>query len=425
MILTIIIFLVLLSILVLVHEWGHFITARKFGVGAEEFGLGFPPRIFGFQIWRERRLKKIAESENIELKLEATPLVDGSEVIKETIIDEKLEVDESYLVRRFNFIKGSREITEEERKHGTVFSFNLFPIGGFVKIKGENGEDKTDATSFGSKPIFKRIIILSAGVIMNIVLAAVIIIIGLGLGSPQALDENTLPQGAKISNRQIQIMLVGAGSPAEQAGLKPGDAILSIDSKTFTDYSEVQIFVADKAGQKLNYTIKRGSETFTKEITPQLMATTNKAGVGISIAETGVVRYPWYRAIIEGLKLTGLLIWAIIVGLATIIGRLFSGHSVSADVAGPIGIAALTGQMADLGFAYVAQFGALLSLNLAVINFIPFPALDGGRILFLIIEKIKGSPIKQKTEAIIHNLGFLILIGLIVLVTLKDIIKLF
>jgi len=377
MILTIIIFLVLLSILVLAHEWGHFITARKFGVGAEEFGLGFPPRLFGW--YRNMAGKGV-------------------------------------------FFFGNKEITDAKN---TVYSFNLFPIGGFVKIKGENGEDKTDASSFGSKSISKRIIILSAGVMMNIVLAAVIIIVGLGLGLPQALDETALPAGAKISNRQIQIMMVGTGSPAEQAGLKPGDAIASINNQTFSDYSEVQDFVADKAGQKLNYVIKRGSETFTKEITPQLMSETKKAGIGISIAETGIVRYPWYKAIVEGIKLTGLLIWAIIVGLATVIAKLFSGQSVSAEVAGPIGIATLTGQMADLGFAYVAQFAALLSLNLAVINFIPFPALDGGRILFLIIEKIKGSPIKQKTEAIIHNFGFLILIALIVLVTFKDIIKLF
>jgi len=425
MLVTIIIFLVLLSILVLAHEWGHFFTARRFGVGAEEFGLGFPPRVFGWQIWRERKIKKIIESENIKLELDSAPLLDGSEVIKETIIDEKREVDEISWVRRFRFIRGSRELTQEEQEHGTVYSLNLIPIGGFVKIKGENGEDKTDPTSFGNKAIWKRAIILSAGVVMNIILAAVIIILGLGLGLPQALDAGALPQGAVIRDRQIQIMQVLPKSPAEQAGLKSGDTIVSINNQTFSSYSEVQNFVANKSGQSLNYAIKRGQEKIDKVITPKIMSETNKAGIGISIAETGIVRYPWYLAIWEGIKLTGLLLWAIIVGLFTLIVQLFSGKNVSAQVAGPVGIATLTGQMADLGFAYLAQFGALLSLNLAVINFIPFPGLDGSRVLFLIIEKIKGSPVKQRTEALVHNLGLLVLFAIIILVTFKDIIKLF
>lgn len=377
MLVTIIIFLVLLSVLVLVHEFGHFFTARRFGIGASEFGLGFPPRLFGW--YRNTAGKGI-------------------------------------------FFWGNKQITDAKF---TVYSFNLFPIGGFVSIKGENGEDKADPTSFGNKAIYKRAIVLSAGVIMNIILAAVIIILGLSLGLPQTLDDSTLPKGAIISNRQIQIMQVLPKTPAEVAGLIPGDAIVSINNQTFTNYSAVQTYVADKAGQKLNYTIKRGNETLNKEITPQLMTETNKAGIGISIAETGTVRFPWYQAIYEGIKLTGLLLWAIIVGLFTLIVSLFSGHNVSAQVSGPIGIATLTGQMAQLGFAYLAQFAALLSLNLAVINFIPFPGLDGSRVLFLVIEKIKGSPVKQRTEALIHNLGMLVLFGLIILITYKDIIKLF
>jgi regulator of sigma E protease len=175
----------------------------------------------------------------------------------------------------------------------------------------------------------------------------------------------------------------------------------------------------------LNYEIKRGKETLQKTITPQVIEETKKAGIGISIAETGIVRFPWYKAIVEGFKLTGLLMWAIVSGLAALIGRLFSGGAVGGDVVGPVGIAALTGQMADMGFAYLAQFAAILSLHLAIINFIPFPALDGGRVLFLIIEKFKGSPVRQKTETIIHNIGFILLIGLIIIVTFKDIIKLF
>ena len=377
MLMTAIIFFLLLSVLVLVHEFGHFITARKFGVGAEEFGLGFPPRLFGW--YRNTQGKGI-------------------------------------------FFWGNREITDAPK---TVYSFNLIPIGGFVKIKGENGEGTNDPTSFAAQKIWKRCIILSAGVIMNIILAAVIIIIGLAAGLPQALEGATFPAGVQITDRRIQILSVLPKTPAESAKLQAGDIIASIDGKQFATYEELQKYVANKAGKVLKYEIIRGKDDSIKSITPQIMTETKQAGIGVSIAETGIVRYPWYRAIPEGLKFTALLLWAIIVGLATVISRLFSGHSVSADVTGPVGIAALTGQMADMGFAYLAQFGAMLSLNLAVINFIPFPALDGGRVLFLIIEKIKGKPVKQQTEAIIHNIGFIILIGLIILVTYKDIIKLF
>lgn len=378
MFLTIIIFLVLLSVLVLVHEFGHFFTARRFGVGAEEFGLGFPPRVFGWY--------KNTQNKNI-------------------------------------FFWGNKEITDAK---DTVYSFNLIPIGGFVKITGENGEDKTDTKSLVNKPIWKRSIILSAGVAMNIIFAAIIISIGLMLGLPQTVEDiSTLPKGAMISNQQIQILQILPKSPAETAGLRAGDAIVAINNNNFSKYSEVKDFVANKAGQKLNYTIKRGSETLNKEITPEIIKETNQAGIGISIAETALVKFPWYQAILRGIELTGVLFWAIITGLIGIIGQLFAGQNVSASVAGPVGIAALTGQMADLGFAYLLQFAALLSLNLAVINILPLPALDGGRIFFLIIEKIKGAPVKQKTEAIIHNIGFLVLIALILVVTLKDVIKLF
>ncbi len=374
---TIIIFLILLSVLVLVHEWGHFFSARRFGVGAEEFGLGFPPRLFG---WYRR--------------------ING----------------------QGRFFWGNKEIKDAK---DTVYSFNWIPIGGFVKIKGENGEDKVDETSFASKSIGKRAIMLSAGVIMNIVLAAVIIIIGLGFGLPQSLESEALSDKLTVSERRIQIMQLKPGSPAEQADLRMGDVIISINQQTFASYQALQNFVADKAGQELVYEIGRGEETFTKTIVPQIIPEVDRAGIGVAIAEIGTVRYPWYLAIVEGLKLTGLLLWAIIIGLGQLIVRLFSGVSVSAEVAGPVGVAVLTGQMADLGLAYLAQFAALLSLNLAVINFVPFPGLDGGRMLFLLIEKIKGSPVKQSTEAIVHNFGFLLLILLVILITYKDIIKLF
>ncbi len=377
MLLTIISFILILSVLVFVHELGHFLTARRFGAKAEEFGIGFPPRLFGWYRAKDGSRKRVW---------------------------------------------GSAEVTDAA---DTVYSLNWIPVGGFVKIKGENGDDTADTESFAGKPIWQRAIILSAGVIMNVLLAFVLISAILGFGSSQAIDEANLPQGAIIGDRRIQVLQVMSESPAQEAGVRPGDEIVSIDGKTFTAYSQIQDYVADKAGTRLQYMLARGDEEIAKPITPMVLPESGKGGIGISIAETASVRYPWYLAIVEGAKTTVFMIWAIILGFIDLVGRLVTGAGVSADIAGPVGIAALTGQMAELGFGYLVQFAALLSLNLAVINFLPFPALDGGRILFLIIEKIKGRPVRQKTEAIVHNIGFALLIALIAIVTFKDIVRLF
>jgi len=382
MFLTIIIFLVVLSILVLAHEFGHFFTARKFGVGAEEFGLGFPPRVFGVQIWRPADKKS----------------------------------------RRWRVIRGSRELTDEDRKLGTVYSLNWLPLGGFVKIKGENGEGVDEPDSFASRPVWQRGIMLSAGVVMNIILAMILIIAGFMVGLPQSLDGG-LDARAKVSDRKIQIVQVIKNSPAEQADLKIGDTIVSIDNINFSSFSELQKYVDSKTGQELDYKIKRGQDLTDKKMTPVLMSETGKGGIGVAISETGVVRYPWYLAITEGFKLTFILVWAIIVAFYELIKGLIFGQGVTADLAGPVGIATLTGQVARMGAVYLMQFTALLSINLAVINFFPFPALDGGRFLFLIIEKIKRAPVRRELENLIHNIGFILLMILVLVVTFRDVAK--
>lgn len=374
MLLTIIIFIIVLSILVFVHELGHFVTARKFGVRAEEFGFGFPPRAFGFYKNNQGKWKHII---------------------------------------------GRKEVTDCP---GTVYSLNWLPLGGFVKIKGENGEGENELDSFASRPVWQRAIMLSAGVVMNVVLAMVLIISGFMVGLPQSLDVN-LDARAQISDRKIQIVQVIKNSPAQSADLKMGDTIISIDNNEFKNFLELQTYVDSRIGQSLDYKIKRGQELINKTITPALMSETNKGGIGVAISETGIVRYPWYLAIWEGFKTTFILIWAIIMAFYEFFKGLFVGQGVSADLAGPVGIATLTGQVARMGFVYLMQFTALLSINLAVINFFPFPALDGGRVLFLIIEKIKRGPVRRELEGMIHNIGFILLMVLVVVVTFRDVAK--
>ncbi len=374
---TAIIFILVLSVLVFVHEFGHFWVAKRFGVKAEEFGFGFPPRIFGFYKNKEGKWKKVL---------------------------------------------GKKEVQDTD---DTVYSVNWIPLGGFVKIKGEDGEDKQSSDSFASKKIWKRAIILSAGVAMNIVLAAVLFSIGSITGIPKAIN-NDIGSNAIVSDKKIQVVKVLPQSPAKEAGMKMADIIVSINGQKFEDVSKIQDFVDSHCDEELIYKISRGDKDVTFNIEPQSLSGTDREGVGVALVTTGLVKYSFFTGIWEGIKTTGLLIVTIILALVGLIKGLIVGDSgVAQQVAGPVGIASLTGQVAEMGIAYLMQFVALLSVNLAIINFIPFPALDGGRILFLIIEKIKGCPVKKETEALFHNFGFIFLLLLILVVTFHDISRFF
>lgn len=371
MFLTIVAFVGVLSVIVFVHELGHFWSARKFGVKSEEFGLGFPPRAIGVYRDQEKKWKKVY---------------------------------------------GAKEVTDAS---DTIYSLNWIPLGGFVKIKGENGEGVGDPDSFASQKIWKRAVILLAGVTMNIITAIVLTSIGFMVGLPQVLGDETA--SAKISNQQVQIVEVMKDSPAEKAELKVGDIILSIDNLAIAKSEDLQNFVDLKKNQAMNYKIKREGQVIDKQITAVVRAETGRGGIGVAISNTGLVRYPIYLAIWYGFKSVFFLMGAILMAFWALLSGLFAGHGMSAEVAGPVGIAALTGQVAHMGFIYLLQFTVMLSVNLAIINALPFPALDGGRIFFLIIEKIKGSPVKQEFEAVVHNVGFGLLMVLVLLVTFKDI----
>ncbi|MFA5634184.1 MAG: site-2 protease family protein, partial [Candidatus Dojkabacteria bacterium] len=169
----------------------------------------------------------------------------------------------------------------------------------------------------------------------------------------------------------------------------------------------------------------REGELINLSLAPEFDEDLGRNIVGIGMANTSFVKYPWYLALIEGFKNTFAFLWLIVYTLFDMLRGLIIGQPMNVEVAGPIGIAVLTGDMARMGIVYLIHFTALLSLNLAIINILPFPALDGGRLLFLLIERIKGSPIKQSVEALLNNFGFMLLMLLVVFVTFKDIIGLF
>ncbi len=378
---TTLIFILVLSVLVFAHELGHFWTARKLGVKAEEFGFGFPPRAFGF--YRDIKGKW----------------------------------------RRFTGNRALEDLPAEQAPADTVYSLNWLPIGGFVRIKGENGEGKQDPDSFATKSLWRRALILSAGVIMNVILAAMLLSLGYMIGLPQGIDD--VRPSARITKAEVIVMEALADSPAQRAGLQAGDVIVAVNGQEVDSSEGLQAIVGANNGQATEFLVKSQSEEKSLQITPEIISSTGKPGIGVSIYASGTVRYPFFIAIWEGIRATGLMFWAIIVAFAVLIRDLFLGVGVGGQVAGPVGIATLTGQVASLGFAYLLQFMALLSLNLALINILPFPALDGGRLLFLLIEKFKGRPVRQSVEALIHTIGFWLLILLIIVVTYKDIVRLF
>ena len=385
MFVTIIVFLVVLSVLVLVHEFGHFITARFFKVGVEEFGLGFPPRAIGVK--RENSIWKLYLG-------------------KKEIIVNKL----------------GKILFFWKKDSDTIYSINWIPLGGFVRIKGENGESN-EPDSFVNKKVWQRFIIISAGVIMNFILAGVLLSAGYMVGLPKYGGD--IPEGGTVISSRLQISEVMDGSAASITGLEVGDTVLTLDGQSFQSEELFRNYIKDN-NKEINLKLLRRGEEQSVEFSPQMVEGLDYPVLGIVVSESSVVRFGFFESFWQGFKMAGEWLARIIVAFYDFFKGLIVGNSdTSAELAGPVGVARITGDAARLGFGYLLQFTALLSLNLAVINFFPFPALDGGRALFLIIEAVKGKPVKREVETVIHNIGFIMLLALMAWATLSDVLKLF
>lgn len=369
---SIIIFIIVLGILIFVHELGHFILAKKTGMLVEEFAIGFPPRVVSFQ------------------------------------------------------------------KGETRYSIGLIPLGGFVKIHGEDYEEKIETTNnqkdknyqrrFTNRPKWAQAVVLMAGIFFNLLLAWVFISIGFMSGLPVSVDQF---EGEFIEETKLILIDVLPESPAEKAGLETGDIILSLDSgktdliKDFENTTMAEEFIAVHGGQEIEVLYERNEKSASLKIIPQEGVVEGKPAIGVSLGMIGTIKFPVGVALWEGLKTTCSLIVATAAGLFYFIKDLFIGEADLSQVAGPIGIIFLVGDVFNFGFIYLLSFVALISINLAVINLIPFPALDGGRLLFVLIETLKRSPIKAKTVNTLNLLGFVLLILLMVAVTFSDILKFF
>lgn len=331
-----------LSSLIVVHELGHFLVSRYFGLLIEEFGFGIPPRLIG---------KKWGE---------------------------------------------------------TLVSLNWLPLGGFVRIYGERHDDEKSGIdirrSFSHQLPWKKAVIIGAGVLMNFVFGWLLISLVHMIGLPQS----------------VLITEVRENSLAQKAGLLINDQLADFKSN-----GEFISFVEVNKGKSVLLKIKRGDAVLEIPITPRLEAPEGEGNLGIAIAETGISKTGFWPALGRGF----LNALEVIAGIFLALGRLFAGIFINPEILesfiGPIGIVNIAVQATKLGIANFLQLLAVISLNLAVFNILPIPALDGGRLLFLLIEKIKGSAIKPKTEMIFNGVGFAFLLTLILAVTVKDVLTLF
>ena len=344
MLITILSFIIILSVLVIVHELGHYLVAKKLGIKVEEFGIGFPPRAYG---------KKIGE---------------------------------------------------------TLYSINWLPVGGFVKLYGEDsagggkvsvqrtgksvhedsGQEKDVSRAFYARPLWQRMAVVTAGVIMNFLLA--IIIISFLFAS----------QGVPLPTDNVIVTEVVSGSPAEIAGLQKDDKILRINDKQI---SKTDIFISETKklrGQEVTLQVLRGTQEFTTKLTPRINAPKDQGAMGVAITNIEIKKYSWYEAPVYGTIEAAKFSWLILGGLGGMVKDLVTGGIKPEGVAGPIGVAQLTGEAVRAGWFAVLWFMALLSLNLAVLNIMPIPALDGGRFFFMLIELFTRRKVSPKYEAYAH-----------------------
>lgn len=368
MLATILIFIIILGLLVFVHEAGHFLVAIWNGIKADEFGFGFPPRAFGFY------------------KDDASG--------------------------KYRFIWGNKDV---QSKH-TLFSINWLPLGGFVRIKGEDGNSH-EPDSFASKSAWIRVKVLGAGVFMNFIFAWLLVSLVLMIGFPQAIDSSNR---AQYQNTKIYITNVLPNTPAAQMGLIAGDQVVALDGVAVASLEAVSATIKEKQGTEIVMEVNRLGKVLDLRGTPRVVHPENEGALGIGFTETAIVKFGFFQAFYEGALNTCEMTKQILFALGRMVGMLFGGDKVAVDVTGPVGIVYMTKQMSDLGFVYLLQFAAILSINLGIVNILPFPALDGGRIFFILLEKLKGRPVTQKVEMALHQIGFMLLLLLMAIITVRD-----
>lgn len=378
--------LFLFVLLVVVHELGHFIVAKKNDVEVEEFGIGFPPKLFG---------KKM-----------------GKGLFK------------------------------------SYYSFNLLPLGGFVKLKGEHDAD-TEKGSFGAAKTTSKIKIMVAGVIMNLIVAVTMFTIVAWVGMPQLVENQfNVKNDSKLTKSDVIASYVDEGSPAQKAGLESGDIIISVGSQEVNNSQELSSATSANAGQTVDVVYEENGQARTaaatllteQEVTDSKNTDEPKGYLGVVSSEYKLVRSTWSAPIVAvgvttqftGLTLKG--IGSSLLSLAKAAANAITGQGseakqkaaeASENVAGPVGLYAVLTQGTVLGYQFTLFVIAVISLSLAILNILPIPALDGGRICVTLIFRALKKPLTPKTEELVHGAGFSLLMLLFIAITVVDVKRFF
>lgn len=364
---SIVAFLFIFSLLILIHEFGHFYAARKCGVKVEEFGMGLPPRAKG--LWKDRK--------------------------------------------------------------GTLFSLNWIPFGGFVRMFGEDSHDETlrgKEGSFSSKSVWQRTLIILGGVFMNFLLGYVLMVYLLASGAgPFVLSQDDLSyykdSGVLVTNDVVEVIGFSDTSVADDEGLTQGDYLVSLDGQRVSTAEDVVNIVQEKKGEEVSVELLRDEEEKSLALTVSAEGT-----LGIEIRDFPMIEevnpVPFGDSLVISAQDTARLSWYTMKMFGNVLFTLVTSAEVSDQVSGPVGIAQLTHSATQKGFDDVIRLIVLLSLSLGAINVLPIPALDGGRFLSIFFEVFTGRRPNAEWEARIHAVGFLLLITLIFVITYKDIVRL-
>ena len=317
------------------------------------------------------------------------------------------------------------------KKGETEYTLNWIPFGGFVKIYGEDSLDRDDpdySRSLVSKKWWQQILVLVAGVTMNIILAWVLFSFSFMVGAPTAASSVDNP--SLLRNPALTVLQVLPSSPAETAGLQAGDKIIKVTSPTAilgnaTADGFTKFIQSTKPGQTLTFEIKRGQDTKDLLVAPNTTIVPGTEAIGVSIDIVGMYRLPFFKSLGQGFTATFVNAGSTLRAFGHLIGGAFKGQGGLGSLTGPVGLVSVVTDARKIGFVYVLLLSAIISINLAIINLVPFPALDGGRILFVIIEKIIRRPLPKKFFEWANGIGFFLLIALMIAVTVKDVIHLF
>lgn len=415
MVVTIVSLVVALSILVFVHELGHYLAAKLSKVVVEEFGFGYPPRLFTF--WHTKG-KAIIDGRDVVIPRDfdlPEELVSGSKVHYRSEPDSKGRQILTWLEEVDPEDPASAQASQVDLLDpGTVFSVNAIPFGGFAKMLGE--EDPSSPGSLASKSKLSRIFVLSAGAAMNLLTAVLFFSLAMVLGAPSVAD----PENAVVNS-------VSPGSPAEAAGLKAGDVILFADDSEILTITGLQEYTQQHLGVPVAVTVQRGEDLLEFTVVPRVDPPPGEGPMGIGLSpRTEVKKYAWYEALWSGLRQTvGLVSFMFTVPVQVIRGLI---PAELARPVGPVGVGQLVGDAVqyslDTGWWFPAmQIMGSLSVALAITNLLPLPALDGGRILFVIVEGIRGRRVDPAKEGLVHLIGMALLVALMLFITWQDLIN--